>query len=98
MASTRSPGKRTMLNEPLISARGSVGRVGYAHLRDDIPERDRARDLPDELCREALDDFPEVSEGEVVRHFNASVPVEYERGNDPLSPRVMHDEVQPRSE
>ena len=58
-----------MLNEPLISARGSVGRVGYARPRDDIPERDQALDLPAELCREALDDFPEVSEGEVVRHF-----------------------------
>ena len=57
------------MNEPLISERGSVGRVGYALPRDDIPERDQARDLPDELCREALDDFPEVSEGEVVRHF-----------------------------
>ena len=69
MASTRSPDKRTMLNEPLISARGSVGRVGYALPQDDIPERDQARDLPADLCREALDDFPEVSEGEVVRHF-----------------------------
>ncbi len=71
MASTRttSPGKRTMLNEPLISARGSAGRVGYALPRDDIPERDQARDLPAELCREVLNDFPEVSEGEVVRHF-----------------------------
>ena len=66
---TPGPGKRTMLNEPLISARGSVGRVGYALPRDDIPERGQARDLPVELCREALDDFPEVSEGEVVRHF-----------------------------
>ena len=66
---TSGPGKRTMLNEPLISARGSVGRVGYALPRDDIPERDQACDLPVELCREALDDFPEVSEGEVVRHF-----------------------------
>ena len=66
---TPGPGKRTMLNEPLILERGSVGRVGYALPRDDIPERDQARDLPDELCREALDDFPEVSEGEVVRHF-----------------------------
>jgi len=69
MASTRSPGKRTMLNEPLILERGSVGRVGYALPQDDIPERDQDRDLPAELCREALDDFPEVSEGEVVRHF-----------------------------
>ncbi len=68
-ARTPGPGKRTMLNEPLISVRGSVGRVGYALPRDDIPERDQALDLPAELCREALDDFPEVSEGEVVRHF-----------------------------
>ena len=68
-ARTPGPGKRTLLNEPLISARGSVGRVGYALPRDDIPERDQAHDLPAELCRAALDDFPEVSEGEVVRHF-----------------------------
>lgn len=70
MARTPDPqGKRTVLNEPLISERGSSGRVGYSLPRDDIPERDGAGDLPAELCRAALDDFPEVSEGEVVRHF-----------------------------
>ncbi len=69
MTATRRLGKRTLLDEPLISARGSVGRVGYALPRDDMPERAQARDLPAELCRAALDDFPEVSEGEVVRHF-----------------------------
>ena len=62
-------GKRTVLNEPLISERGSPGRVGYSLPPDDIPERDGVGDLPAELCRDALDDFPEVSEGEVVRHF-----------------------------
>ena len=62
-------GKRTVLNEPLISERGSPGRVGYSLPTDEIPERDGAGDLPSELCRNALDDFPEVSEGEVVRHF-----------------------------
>ncbi len=62
-------GKRTVLNEPLISERGSPGRVGYSLPPDDIPERDGVGDLPAELRRDALDDFPEVSEGEVVRHF-----------------------------
>ena len=87
-----------MLNEPLISARGSVGRVGYALPRDDIPERDQARDLPDELCRETLDDFPEVSEGEVVRHFTRLSQWNMSAANDPLSPGIVHDEVQPRGE
>jgi glycine dehydrogenase subunit 2 len=34
-----------------------------------VPVRDLNTDLPPELCRDALADFPEVSEGEVVRHF-----------------------------
>jgi glycine dehydrogenase subunit 2 len=61
--------KRALLDEPLISERGSPGRIGYALPVDDLPERDPARDLPPELCRETLESFPEVSEGEVVRHF-----------------------------
>ena len=61
--------KRSVLDEPLIFERGSVGRVGYSLLEDDIPARDLERDLPGALCRETLREFPEVSEGEVVRHF-----------------------------
>jgi len=61
--------KRTLLDEPLICERGSPGRVGYSLPEDDIPARDSANDLPPALCREMLADFPEVSEGEVVRHF-----------------------------
>jgi glycine dehydrogenase subunit 2 len=62
-------GKRGVLAEPLICERGSPGRVGYSFPVDDLPERDLDQDLPGELCRETLDGFPEVSEGEVVRHF-----------------------------
>ncbi len=58
-----------VLNEPLIYERGSPGRIGYSLPQDDVPVRDLNTDLPPELCRDALDDFPEVSEGEVVRHF-----------------------------
>lgn len=61
--------KRGVLDEPLIFERGSVGRVGYSLPEDDIPARDLACDLPGALCRETLLEFPEVSEGEVVRHF-----------------------------
>src|SRR5215510_2838591 len=62
-------GKRGVLDEPLVCERGSLGRVGYSLPVDDLPERDLDRDLLGELCRETLDGFPEVSEGEVVRHF-----------------------------
>jgi len=61
--------KRGVLEEPLIFERGSAGRVGYSLPEDDIPVRDLAHDLPSVLCRETLTEFPEVSEGEVVRHF-----------------------------
>ncbi len=62
-------GKRGVLDEPLICERGSPGRVGYSLPADDLPERDLNQDLSPELCRETLDGFPQVSEGEVVRHF-----------------------------
>ncbi len=63
------PPKRAVLTEPLIVEHGSPGRIGYSLPPDDIPARDPAQDLPPELCRADLEDFPEVSEGEVVRHF-----------------------------
>src|SRR6266446_875147 len=62
-------GKRGVLDEPLICERGSPGRVGYSLPADDLPERDLNQDLSRELCRETLDGLPQVSEGEVVRHF-----------------------------
>ncbi|MBI3757047.1 MAG: aminomethyl-transferring glycine dehydrogenase subunit GcvPB [Deltaproteobacteria bacterium] len=61
--------KRAVLDEPLICERGSPGRVGYSLPADDLPERELNRDLPANLCRETLAQFPEVSEAEVVRHF-----------------------------
>ena len=64
-----NPPKRSGLNEPLIAERGSPGRIGYSLPVDEIPDRNLVDDLPPELCRETLEDFPEVSEGEVVRHF-----------------------------
>jgi glycine dehydrogenase subunit 2 len=61
--------KRTLLDEALIFERSSPGRFGYSLPEDDLPERQLSQDVPADLCRTALDDFPEVSEGEIVRHF-----------------------------
>ncbi len=61
--------KRTLLDESLIFERSSPGRIGYSLPEDDLPERQLSQDVPTDLCRTALDDFPEVSEGEIVRHF-----------------------------
>jgi glycine dehydrogenase subunit 2 len=56
------------LDEPLLFERGSPGRRGYT--LPALEERERqAESLPPELCRDELEDFPELSEMEVLRHF-----------------------------
>ena len=56
------------LDEPVLFERGSKGRCGY-----DLPpvaESERnVESLPDDLCREDLEHFPELSEMEVLRHY-----------------------------
>jgi glycine dehydrogenase subunit 2 len=56
------------LDEPLLFERGSPGRRGYTLAPMEERERD-AESLPAELCRDELEDFPELSEMEVLRHF-----------------------------
>jgi glycine dehydrogenase subunit 2 len=56
------------LDELPLFERGSGGRRGYTLPL--LAERERdAESLPAELCRDDLDDFPELSEMEVLRHF-----------------------------
>ena len=59
-------GKRAVLNELLISKCGSPSRIRHSLPHDELPARDLNNNLPSESCRDALADFPEVSEGEVV--------------------------------
>jgi glycine dehydrogenase subunit 2 len=60
----RGPG----LDEPVLFERGSPGRSGYT--LPALEERERAAgSLTPELCRDDLEDFPELSEMEVLRHF-----------------------------
>jgi glycine dehydrogenase subunit 2 len=56
------------LDEPTLFERGSSGRRGYTLPSLDAHE-EGAESLDPELCREDLEDFPELSEMEVLRHF-----------------------------
>ena len=56
------------LDEPLLFERGSPGRRGYTLPALEESER-QAESLPPEPCRAELEDFPELSEMEVLRHF-----------------------------
>ncbi|MGH7899422.1 MAG: aminomethyl-transferring glycine dehydrogenase subunit GcvPB, partial [Candidatus Binatia bacterium] len=56
------------LDEPVLFERGSAGRRGYT--LPELSEQERSvESLPAELCRDDLEDFPELSEMEVLRHF-----------------------------
>jgi len=57
------------LSEPLIFERGAPGRRGASLPPCDVPEDSLEQLLPEELLREEVEGFPEVSEVEVVRHF-----------------------------
>lgn len=63
----REKRKQGGLDEPLIFERSSPGRVGYSLPEDGLPEEQEK--LSPEYLRGTLEGFPEVSEGEVVRHF-----------------------------
>jgi glycine dehydrogenase subunit 2 len=61
-------GRGFSLDEPVLFERGSSGRRGYT--LPPLADRERAAEtLPPELCREDLEDFPELSEMEVLRHY-----------------------------
>ncbi len=55
-----------LLDEPLIFERSRPGRAG---VQIDASAEEALELLPPELRREQLEDFPEVSEPEVLRHF-----------------------------
>ncbi len=54
-----------VLTEKLLFEHSDPGRKGYSLPKLDVP----AAELPDDLCREEIADFPELSEVDVVRHF-----------------------------
>ncbi len=54
-----------VLNEKLLFEHSDPGRKGYSLPALDVP----GAVLPDELCRDEIKSFPELSEVDVVRHF-----------------------------
>ncbi|MGH7859330.1 MAG: aminomethyl-transferring glycine dehydrogenase subunit GcvPB, partial [Candidatus Binatia bacterium] len=60
--------RRPGLDEPLLFERGSSGRRGMTFAPVEPAEREVGT-VPPELCRDDLEDFPELSEMEVLRHF-----------------------------
>jgi len=56
-------------DEPLIFEQGGEGRKGYSLPRWDVEEMKPEQFLPTALLREGLEDFPQLSEVDVVRHF-----------------------------
>lgn len=56
-------------NESLLFELSSPGKVGYQLPELDVPAVDPAAALGAEHVRQEIEDFPEVSEVEVIRHF-----------------------------
>jgi glycine dehydrogenase subunit 2 len=56
-------------NEQLLFEMSSPGKVGYQLPPLDVPEADPADALGASLTRSDIEDFPEVSEVDVMRHF-----------------------------
>jgi glycine dehydrogenase subunit 2 len=56
-------------NEPLVFERSSPGKRGYQLPALDVPPVDAAKVLGRQNTRAEIEDFPEVSEVEAIRHF-----------------------------
>ena len=56
-------------NEPLLFEISSPGKKGYQLPDLDVPPVDAKKALGSENVRDGIEDFPEVSEVEVIRHF-----------------------------
>lgn len=55
--------------EPLVFEKGSPGRVGYSLPPADTPPIDPASLYGEDAVRDGVEGFPELSEGDVVRHY-----------------------------
>jgi glycine dehydrogenase subunit 2 len=56
-------------DEPLLFERGAKGRKGYSLPRLDVEKAVPEKIWPSRWVRKELEDFPEMSEVEVIRHF-----------------------------
>jgi glycine dehydrogenase subunit 2 len=56
-------------DEPLLFERSSPGKIGYQLPELDVPAVDPLEALGVDNVREEIEEFPEVSEVDVIRHF-----------------------------
>ena len=61
--------KHIVQNEPLLFELSSPGKIGYQLPELDVPPADAAAVLGRKNTRDEIEDFPEVSEFEALRHF-----------------------------
>jgi glycine dehydrogenase subunit 2 len=67
--SIRKSTPHVVANEGLIFERSSPGRTGYSLPPLDVPAPELALALGAENVRPLIEEFPELSEMDVVRHF-----------------------------
>ncbi|SVB53042.1 uncharacterized protein METZ01_LOCUS205896, partial [marine metagenome] len=61
--------KGLVFNEPLLFEMGSPGREAYSLPKCDVPEVELEAILPVAEIRDPIENFPELTELDVVRHF-----------------------------
>ncbi|MGQ9617744.1 MAG: aminomethyl-transferring glycine dehydrogenase subunit GcvPB [Candidatus Aminicenantia bacterium] len=73
--------------EPLIFEISGEGKCGFMLPEPDVPEEE----IPETIKREDIEDFPEVSETEIVRHFTRLSQLNYcvDKGFYPLGSCTM---------
>jgi glycine dehydrogenase subunit 2 len=65
----KPPGISTLsIDEPLIFEKGSPGRIGVS-LPDSMENDAVRKTIPKKFIRDDIDDFPELSQVEIVRHY-----------------------------
>ena len=87
--------KHIVQNELLLFEQSSPGKRGYQLPPLDVPDVEAADVLGSENVRNEIEDFPEVSEFEALRHFTRLSTWNYAIDLGPVPARFLHDEVQP---
>ena len=80
-----------------IFERSSEGRRAFTPPPLDVPEVPVADLLPESAIRKEPAELPEVSEPEIVRHYNRLSKKNFDLDTRLLPARLVHDEAQPEA-
>ncbi len=75
----------------LVFEKGSSGRCAVRPSSHDVPRAEAEKLIPKSLLRDDIEDFPEVSEGELMRHYTELAHLNFgvETGFYPLGSCTM---------